>query len=199
VGEDYAGVSVVRIRWPHSEKFPQIELLDAYRFEQGLFEQVTFVADLCHAFPDEQKHPARLIYESNAQQGGTYRNAFNHMRPEIQLIPIYTSAGAKFDQEMGLTVIRTLVKQQRVKVPASKLDSDGMQTLLREVRDLGSEKVHDHIACSVWFVIRWLYDQVRSYSGPPLVAAGGASRWGWGNGQVGAGGAMPSWRTWRNQ
>ena len=98
---------------------------------------------------------------------------------------------------MGLTVIRTLVKQHLLKVPESQLDSEGMQALLREVRDLGTS-AHDHIACSVWFVIRWLYDQVRAYNGPALVSSN-TGRLGWGSGRAGAGGQVPSWKTWRGR
>lgn len=197
VGEDYAGISVVRLRWPQKDKLPEVVMLEAHAFEQGLFEQVNFCAELAHQYgTGDPKQPLRLIYESNAQQGGTYRNAFGHMRPEIQLVPIYTSQGAKFDTEMGLTVIRELVREHRLKVPESQLDAEGMQTMLREVRDLGTA-AHDHIACSVWFVVRWLYDQVRSYNGPPLVAAGAGSRMGFGAGSIGGGGYVPSWRTWR--
>ena len=173
---DYAGISVVKIRWPRDQKLPETQVLEAHRFEQGLFEQVGFCADLC------AKYSCDLVYESNAQQGGTYANAFSHLRPEVRLIPVYTTHGAKFDTEMGLTVIRTLVKERRLMVPEGQLDSEGMRFLLEEVRDLGTEK-HDHITCSVWFVVNWLYQQVRAYNGPKLVS-------------VSANSAL-SWRTWR--
>lgn len=170
VGQDYAGVSTVRIRWPKASPFPDVEILEATRFEQGLFEQVDFSADMCWRHPETQKgtfegRPCRLVYENNALQGATYRNAFQHKRPEIRLVPIYTSAGAKFDTEMGLTVIRTLVREHKLKVMESQIESEGVQTLLREIRDLGSN-AHDHIACSIWFVVRWIYEQVRGANAP---------------------------------
>ena len=170
VGQDYAGISAMRIRWPKSQKFPDVEILEATKFEQGLFEQVDFAADMCWRHTETQKgafegRPARLVYENNALQGATYRNAFQHKRPEIRLVPYYTSAGAKFDTEMGLTVIRTLVREHKLKVMESQIETEGVQTLLREIRDLGSN-AHDHISASIWFVVRWIYAQVRGANAP---------------------------------
>lgn len=170
VEADYAGISVVRIRWPNSsdpKALPEVQLLEAHRHDGGLFEHSNFAADLCWKYPEKDKgqnegRPCRLIFESNAQQGGTYKNWFKNVRPEIRLVPIYTSEGAKFDTEMGLTVIRTLVNQHRLGVPESQITSEGIETFLTEVRDLGSDREHDHIAASVWFVVRWLWKQVKS-------------------------------------
>jgi hypothetical protein len=172
VEADYCGISVVRIRWPKAEPLPEVQLLEAHAFEQGLFEQVDFAADLCWKYPETEKgqdegRPCRLVYENNAMQGGTYRNAFRHKRPEIRLVPVYTGSG-KFDTEMGLTVIRTLVKQERLGVPAAQVESEGVQIFLSEVRDLGQqgqERAHDHIAASVWFVVRWIWRQVKTLEG----------------------------------
>ena len=170
VEQDYCGISAVRIRWPREEELPQVQLLEAHRFEQGLIEQTDFAADLCWKYLETEEgqwkgRPCRLIYENNAMQGGTYKNSFTHRRPEIRLVPIYTGSG-KFDTKMGLTVIRTLVKQERLGVPESEIDSEGIQTFLTEVRDLGSEREHDHIAASVWFAVTWLWKQVRTMNGP---------------------------------
>ena len=168
VEQDYCGISVVRIRWPKDDVHPQVQVLEAHRFEQGLIEQVNFAADLCWKYPEteegqEKGRPCRLIYENNAMQGGTYKNAFRHHRPEIRLVPLYTSGGAKFDTEMGLTVIRTLVNKHRLHVPESQITSEGIETFLTEVRDLGSDREHDHISASVWFVVRWLWKQVEQH------------------------------------
>lgn len=166
VEADYCGISVVRIRWPGGAKeLPEVQLLEAHRHDGGLFEHSNFAADLCWKYPEteegqNQGRPCRLIFESNAQQGGTYKNWFRNVRPEIRLVPIYTSEGAKFGKEMGLTVIRTLVNEHRLGVPESQIASEGIETFLTEVRDLGSDREHDHIACSVWFVVRWLWKQV---------------------------------------
>jgi hypothetical protein len=167
VEADYCGISVVRIRWPKDDKLPEIQLLEAHRHDGGLFEHSNFAADLCWKYPETEEgqnkgRPCRLIYESNAQQGGTYKNWFRNVRPEIRLVPIYTSEGAKFDTEMGLTVIRTIVKDHRLHVPESQITSEGIETFLTEVRDLGSDREHDHIAASVWFAVRWLWKQVKS-------------------------------------
>ncbi|HZK74460.1 MAG TPA: hypothetical protein VFD88_10700, partial [Clostridia bacterium] len=172
VEEDYCGISAVRIRWPKEDKLPQVQLLEAHRFEQGLIEQTDFAADLCWKYPETEEgqfkgRPCRLIYENNAMQGGTYKNSFSHRRPEIRLVPVYTGSG-KFDTEMGLTVIRTLVKQERLGVPESQIESEGIQTFLTEVRDLGSEREHDHISASVWFVVTWLWKQVRAMNQNPI-------------------------------
>jgi hypothetical protein len=166
VEADYCGISVVRLRWPKNDDLPEVQLLEAHRHEGGLFEHSNFAADLCWKYPETEKgqnegRPCRLIYESNAQQGGTYKNWFRNVRPEIRLVPIYTSEGAKFDTKMGLTVIRTLVKQQRLGVPESQITSEGIETFLTEVRDLGSEREHDHIAASVWFTVHWLWKQIK--------------------------------------
>lgn len=179
---DYAGISVVKIRWPRSEKFPLVRVLEAFKFEQGLFEQVQLCADLC------RDYGCKMIYESNSQQGGTYANAFGHLRPEVKLIPFYTTHGAKFDEEQGLTVVSTLVRNERLKVPADKLEDEGMQALLTEIRDLGTER-HDHLTCSVWFSINHIYQQVRHMNSPALV--GTMSGRGFGNNQP------LSWRNWR--
>jgi len=170
VGEDYAGISVVRLRWPKDDNLPEVQLLEAHRHEGGLFEHSNFAADLCWKYPETEKgqnegRPCRLVYESNAQQGGTYKDWFRNVRPEIRLVPFYTSEGAKFAEDMGLTVIRTLVTQHRLGVPESQITSEGIETFLTEVRDLGqhgSEREHDHIAASVWFVVRWLWKQVKT-------------------------------------
>ena len=172
VGEDYAGISVVKIRWPQAALLPDIQVLEAHRFTDGITEQVDFVADLCWKYPETQDgaykgRPLRVVYENNAQQGGQYKNVFSHRRPEIRLVPIYTSGAAKADTELGLTVIKTLVKQHKLGVPASQADSDGVQTLLREIRDLGSN-ADDHISCSIWFVVRWIFGQVRMLNAPKL-------------------------------
>lgn len=171
VGEDYAGISVVRIRWPKGDLLPDVQVLEAYRFEQGITEQVDFVAALCWKYPEQDDgaykgRPCRVVYENNAQQGGQYKNVFGHRHPEIRLVPIYTSGGAKADTELGLTMVKTLVRQEKLSVPESQIDADGIQTLLREIRDLGSN-AHDHIACSVWFVIRWIFAQVRQMNANP--------------------------------
>ena len=135
--------------------------MEAHRFEQGLHEQVNFAADLC------LRYECDIMYEANSQQRGTYQNAFSHLRPEVRLVPVYTTQGNKFDTEMGLTVIRSLISSKRLKVPQSQLDAEGVGTLLTEVRDLGSDR-HDHICSAVWFPVKWLYEQIRLYNGSPV-------------------------------
>lgn len=151
---DYAGIAVVKIRWPASEKLPDVQIMEAYKFEQGVHEQVEFLADLC------AKYQCPLMYEANAQQRGTYTNAFRYQRPEVKLVPVWTTEGNKFDNEMGLTRVRTVIQAGRLKVPESQVESEGVQTMLTEVRDLGTER-HDHICCAVWFPMKWLYEQIK--------------------------------------
>jgi hypothetical protein len=156
---DYAGIAVVKIRWPRSEKLPEVQVIEAYKFEQGVIEQVDFIADLT------AKYQCPLIYEANSQQRGTYTNAFGHYQPSVKLIPVWTTEGNKFDTEMGLTIIKTLIQTERLKVPLSQIDSEGIQSMLSEVRELGgATDRHDHICCAVWFVCKWLYEQIRYLS-----------------------------------
>ena len=181
---DYCGISVIRIRWPKDSKLPELQVLEAFKYTQGLYEQVDFIADLCQQFN------CKLLYETNSQQGAIYKNMFMHKRPEVQLLPHFTSKEDKYDDKngLGLTVIRTLVKSNLLQVPSDQLDSDGMQALMREVRDLGSDKSADHLAMSVWFGVRYLYNQIRVYSNAPLVPVVARS-WGGTPGM--------NWSTWR--
>lgn len=161
---DYTGISVARIAWAAGEELPQLEILEAYRFTQGLFEQVHFCAHLA------AQHHCPVIYEANSQQGGTYANSFMHLHPEVNLVRHYTTANTKFDEKMGLTVVRTLLNRRRMRVPAELLESEGIRAFLSEVRDLGSAGAHDHISASVWFIIRHAYQQIRYWNGPRLVS-----------------------------
>ena len=160
---DYAGISVVRIAWGSGEELPQLDVLEAHRFTQGLFEQVHFCAHLA------SKYQCPLIYEGNSQQGGTYANAFGHLHPDVKLIRHLTTAASKFDEKMGLTIVKTLIRRARMRVEAALLESEGVQALLTEIRDMGSAGSHDHIAASIWFVVQHAYAQVRYWSGPKLV------------------------------
>ena len=185
---DYCGISVISIRWPNGNvkgSLPEVQVLEAHKYTQGIMEQVDFIADLC------AQYQCKLLYETNSQQGAIYSNLFRHQRPEVVLLPHFTSREDKYDDKngLGLTVVRTLVKGHRLNVPQSQLDSDGMQALLREIRDLGSDKSADHICLSVWMGIRYLFNQVNSYSNPGLVAAVARS---WSGGA-----AAMDWRTWR--
>jgi len=162
---DYTGISVCKISWASGDELPKLEVLEAHRFTQGLFEQVHFCAHLA------SEYHCPVVYEANSQQGGTYANAFMHLHPEVQLIRHYTTANTKFDEKMGLTVVKTLVRRSRLKVREAILETEGVQSLLTEVRDLGSSGAHDHIAASIWFVVRYAYEQVRYWNGPKLVNA----------------------------
>ena len=167
---DYCGISVVRILWPKDDKLPRVEVMETHRvdYPAGLIEHVHLAADLARTYG------CRVIYEANAQQGGVYANAFMHHRPEVKLLRFNTNHHNKFDEEMGLTVLRRLVREGRLLVPQSQVETEGVQSLLREIRDLGSDRHHDHISASIWFVIRWIYNQVRTYSGPQVVNGWGA-------------------------
>ena len=187
---DYAGVAVVKIRWPKSEPLPDMHIMEAYKFEQGVYEQVEFCADL------SERYECPVMYEANSQQRGTYTSAFSHQRPSVKLVPVYTTEGNKFDNEMGLTRIRTLIQSDKLKVPQSQIESEGIQTMLSEVRDLGSDK-HDHICAAVWFVYKWLFEQVRylnvGYAAPTMTRRFGGNAGGFFGGHP----AQRSWKTWR--
>lgn len=179
---DYAGICVVRIRWPRDAKLPEVQLLEAIRSEQGMIEQIDLAAQLA------SDYECKIVLESDAIQGPLYRSVFQNRHPRAVILPFFTRS-RKFDTEMGLTVIRTLVKDKLLKTSIEKLDSEGVQAFMREIRDLGTEGAADHLSCSVWFAVRWIYDQVRAYSGPQLVTYGGGRA---------PGRTTPlSWATWR--
>lgn len=160
---DYAGVSVLKINWPYGEELPHVELQEAHAFTQGLFEQIHFCANLA------SKYGYPVIYETNSQQGGTYSNGFQHLHPEVELLRHYTTQANKFDTSMGLSVVKTLVSKRRLHVPESQLESDGIQNLIQELRDLRPPfKHHDHICASIWFAVRYAYEKARHSKLAPI-------------------------------
>ncbi len=153
---DYAGIAVIKLLWPDKEILPEVELQEAHSFSEGLFEQV----HLCAALSAKYGYP--VIYEGNSQQGGTYANAFKHLHPEVQLLRHYTSQVAKFDTQMGLTVVKRLVVERRLKVRPELLDTEGVVQLIQELRDLAPPfQRHNHIAAAIWFAVRYAYEQAR--------------------------------------
>lgn len=162
---DYCGISVVRVQWGKQDPLPLVEVVAAMRLDypQGVTEHVQVLSELARAYPQ-----ARITIEGNSQQRGTYQNLIAHNAPWLQskVVWVYTTGGEggnKFDIEgYGLTLIRTLVQEKRMLVRASKQEDDGIKTLLTEIRDLGQRDTHDHISASVWFPIRWVYDQIRT-------------------------------------
>jgi hypothetical protein len=189
VGADYAGISVVKIRWPRGQQLPDVQVLHAARFTSGIIEQVDYAATLA------EEYRCDVIYEINAQQGGNYANVFGHRHPKIRLLRHFTRRENKEDKEMGLTVVRSLVRQNKLLVPETELSSEGMLTLYREIRDLGNIGADDHLCASVWFVIRYLFDQVRLYNGPKLVTTMNGA-----NGRsTSPNGAAMSWKSWHRR
>lgn len=158
---DYAGIAVVKIHWPPGDELPEIEIPEAYNFSQGLFEQVHLCAEL------HEKYGFPVIYERNAQQGQVYADTFRHLHPEVPLIGHYTSHQNKFDVSMGLSVIKRLAIESKLFVPEAERESDGIEQLVVEIRDLQPPfKTHNHISAAIWFAVRHAYDKVRHYSGP---------------------------------
>lgn len=166
---DYCGIVVLRIRWPAGDKLPEVQVLKALKVTDGLWEQVHKCASL------SAEYNAPVIYETNGQQGGTYQQAFGHLHPETQLIRHYTTQGNKFDTEMGLTVLKTLLRDRRMETLATELETEGVKTLVHELRDLG-QGGHDHICCALWFVVRHMYQSARMYAGPRMANGYGQSR-----------------------
>src|SRR5262249_53006247 len=117
---DYAGIAVVKIHWAQGDELPKVEVLEAHDFAQGLSEQVHFCARLSNVYG----YP--VLYEINAQQGGTYQNAFMHLHPETQLLRHFTTQANKFDTSMGLTVVKRLVEVRRLYVSPSQIETDGI-------------------------------------------------------------------------
>jgi hypothetical protein len=115
--------------------------------------------------------PASVIYEGNSQQGNTYQTTFNHLHPEVPLIRHYTTQANKFDTGMGLTVLKTLVRKERLRIAPEVMETEGAERLLEEIRDLGTP-AHDHIACALWFIIRLRYEQTRYKSRKTAIRSG---------------------------
>lgn len=160
---DYAGITVLKIHWPYGEELPNVEIQEAHAFTQGLFEQVHFCASLAarYGYP--------VIYEINSQQGGTYQNSFSHLHPEVELLRHYTTNANKFDTSMGLSVVKTLVNKRKLHVPDHQLESDGIQNLIQELRDLKPPFTkHDHICASIWFAVRYAYERARHSKLAPI-------------------------------
>jgi hypothetical protein len=176
---DYAGLAVCRIRWPQGDELPEVEVLEAHAFTQGLFEQVHFCSEL------SERYGYPVIFEINAQQGGTYQQTFMHLHPEVKLIRHFTSHNNKFDDAMGLTVIKRLVEERQLYVMQEQLETDGIQSLIQEIRDLQPPfKLHNHISMALWFAVRYVYERVRHYKAPPIKLtyalnpmANGAAAW----------------------
>jgi hypothetical protein len=160
---DYAGIAVVKLNWSYGEELPSIEIQEAHAFSQGLFEQVHFCADLASRY----QYP--VIYETNSQQGGTYQSTFQHLHPEVELLRHYTTKTNKFDTSMGLSVIKTLVSKRLLHVPESQLESEGIQSLIEELRDLRPPFTkHDHICAAIWFAVRYAYERARHQKLAPI-------------------------------
>ena len=160
---DYAGITVLKLNWAYGEELPIVEVQEAHAFTQGLFEQVHFCADLA------SRYGYPVIYETNSQQGGTYQSSFQHLHPEVDLLRHYTTRSNKFDTSMGLSVIKTLVSKRRLHVPEFQLESDGIQSLIQELRDLKPPFTkHDHICASIWFAVRYAYERARHQKLAPI-------------------------------
>lgn len=160
---DYAGITVLKLNWPYGEDLPTVEVQEAHAFTQGLFEQVHFCAGLA------SRYGYPVIYETNSQQGGTYQSTFQHLHPEIELLRHYTTRSNKLDTSMGLSVIKTLVTKRKLHVPESQLESDGIQSLIQELRDLKPPFTrHDHICASIWFAVRYAYERARHQKLAPI-------------------------------
>jgi intein/homing endonuclease len=142
---DYAGIAVMEIRWPPSEMLPFVKVTQAYRYTDEAFPQVLYAADLSR----QCGYP--VVVEMNAMQR-VYKGLFQRLAPDVKVIPFYTTEANKFDKRMGLSVLKTLARSDRLAI----CDSEGGQTLMREIRDLGTG-AHDHLAMAVWFPISFVY------------------------------------------
>ena len=160
---DYAGLAVVRVQWPQGDELPRVDVLEAHQFTRGLFEQVHFCAEL------SKRYGYPVIYEGNSQQGGVYQNTFMHLHPDIPIVRHFTSHSNKFDDAMGMTVVKRLVEKRLLYVPPDDLDSEGVLALVQEVRDLVPPfKQHNHISAAIWFAVRYVYERIRHYRTPPI-------------------------------
>jgi hypothetical protein len=146
---DYAGIAVLEIRWPPSEILPFVKVSQAYRYTDEAIPQVIYAAELSR----QTGYP--VVVEMNAMQR-VYKGLFQRLAPDVKVIPFYTTEANKFDKRMGLSVLKTLARSDRLAI----CDSEGGQTLMREIRDLGTG-AHDHLAMAVWFPISFVYQWQR--------------------------------------
>jgi hypothetical protein len=156
-GADYCGISVSRVEWLPDMHLPHLEVLYAEAFRLGVYEQVDRVAYLSGYYGRGGYVP--VIYEGNSQQRFTYKDHFARQHPEVPVIEFMSNQNNKRDQMMGMSVLKTMFRLgllHTIEVMGQDSD-DGMKTLRKEIRDLGVSK-HDHIAKTVWFVVRHMYE-----------------------------------------
>lgn len=169
---DYAGIAVVRLSWKRDqtgkpENLPTLEVPECFAFEQGLYEQVR----LCAALARDYNCP--VIVETNSQQGYTYPDTFEHLAnigeiQRVNLLRHYTTGAVKWDLDAGLSVMPTLLKSGRFRIPESQLSSDGVRALASEIRLLGRTGSHDHLLAAIWFAYKRVFDEVKSWQRPQI-------------------------------
>lgn len=157
---DYAGLAAIRVMWAPGDKLPRLEVMEAFKFTQGIYEQVRAASNLA------AKYECEVVYEANGQQGNNYAEVRKNLLesrdiPDIPWNRFYTGAQNKvWDQKLDPTILRTMLKSKRLMVPSSMQDDEGIRTLFTEIRDLGTNS-HDHISMAIWMGLRWSYDNKR--------------------------------------
>jgi hypothetical protein len=157
---DYAGLAVIRVMWVIGDNLPRVEIMEAYRFTQGIYEQVKAACALA------RKYQCEVVYEANGQQGNNYAEVRRNLLdsgdvPDVPWNRFYTTQLNKnWDTKLDPTMMRTLLKERRLMVPESLQDDEGIHSFFTEIRDLGAN-THDHILMAVWMGIRWTYENKR--------------------------------------
>jgi cytochrome oxidase Cu insertion factor (SCO1/SenC/PrrC family) len=162
---DYAGLAVVRIEWTQGEPLPKVEVLEAFKIRDEAIYQVQEAAALA------RRYNCPVVAEVNAMQK-VYKGLFQHFAGDVRVIQHYTTAKNKQDNQMGLTVLKTLLRNGRFKMlspDGQTRQTEGMKALVRELRDLGTG-AHDHICCAVWFSVWYMFQRVRNRNLPKVVS-----------------------------
>lgn len=161
---DYAGMTQFRITWAKDDDLPIMELHAAERSKDELWEQVSW----CKERAERANLP--VIVEGNSQQWGSYSSVFRNIAPGVRIIRHQTAQQNKTDPKLGITVIKTMLRQGRLHIPESMLEEEGVQALIREISDLGMQGSHDHLCASLWFGVWWAYKERRVNRGPQIVS-----------------------------
>jgi hypothetical protein len=160
---DYAGITAFRITWPKDDDKPNIQLFQAIKYAEELYDQVITCAQLARNLD------APVVIEGNSQQWGSYSSVFRNIANDVRIIRHQTTDQNKTDTNLGITVIRTMLREGRLHIPPDMTEDESTQTLMREIRDLGMQGAHDHLCASLWFGVWWAYKQRRALRGPQIV------------------------------
>jgi hypothetical protein len=148
---DYCGLAVVALAWAAADLLPELEVLEAHAVHDEAIPQVEQAAALA------RRYACPVLVEVNAMQR-IFRELFKRVAPDVWVIPHLTDEQSKWHPQMGLTVLKTLVLRDRLKLVGPR--TEGMTALAQELRDLGTGS-KDHLCMACWFAVRYMYDRHR--------------------------------------